>query len=529
MEGQCASDDRSESIKNTSFRWQKACGVLHVERGLLGRELNKRTRRVNTRMQSWLALGLILFLAGCLPDGGGGGGGGGSEGPGVLIIYRADQTIDTVPELFDANSGAKLNPPLGLPQSVQAFAVTPDKTAVVYIADELAQNVFELFRVNLGAPGVSAKLNAALVASGDVHAFQLIPDGSGVVYLADQDTDGVDEVYRVLFSNPQNSTKLNGPLILGGNVVEFDVTSDSSRVVYRADEDIDNVFELFQNTLPPTGTSTKLHSNYAAGQSVSSFELLPNSSGVLYLANQTTLTVVELYETLFAGGTIGVRVNDVLVTPGGNVIEFSISADSTRVVYRADQITDGRVELFRVQLSALGSSTRLNNPAMQANGNVGSFIITPDSSSAVFIADQDTDELFELYRTVFNNPPPLPTKLTGTLITGSKDVFNVVAIPNSSGVVYIADQDTTGIREVYRVGFSAPGFPTKLNPNFGISGGQAQEIAVTPDSGSVVYRANQSAGAATQLSRVFFSSPGSSTTLNGPLVPGGNVEAFAMR
>jgi hypothetical protein len=329
-------------------------------------------------MQPWLLLGLVVLLAGCLPDGGGGGAG--QEGTGVLIIYRADQTTDTVPELFNANSGTKLNPPLGLPQAVQAFAVTPDKTAVVYIADETALGVFELYRVNLSAPGASTKLNPDLTGGRDVHAFKIIPDGSGVVYLADQDTDGADEVYRVLFSNPQNSTKLNGPLVLGGNVVEFDVTADSALVVYRADEDIDNVFELFQNTLPPNASSTKLHNNYGAGQSVSSFKLLPNNTGVLYMAIQVPSTVVELYETIFAlGGPIGVKVNGVLVSPGGNVIDFSVSPDSTRVVYRADQFIDGRIELFRVQLSALGISTRLNNPAMQVDGNVGSFLITPDS------------------------------------------------------------------------------------------------------------------------------------------------------
>jgi hypothetical protein len=478
-------------------------------------------------MQPWFMLGFAVLLAGCLPDGGGGGGG--QEGTGVLIVYRADQTADTVPELFNANSGAKLNPPLVLPQAVQVFAVTPDKTAVVFIADETNLGVFELYRVNLSAPGISTKLNPDLSGGRDVHAFKIIPDGSGVVYLADQDTDGVDELYRVLFSNPQVSVKINGALVSGGNVVEFDVTTNSARVVYRADEDIDNVFELFQNALPPTGTSTKLHFNYAPGQSVLSFKLLPNNTGVLYMAIQVPSTVIELYETLFAqGGPIGVKVNDVLVTPGGNVIDFSISPDSTRVVYRADQIVDGRIELFRVLLSAPGISTRLNNPAMQVDGNVGSFLITPDSSSVVYIADQDTDELFELYRTVFNNPPPLPTKLSGVFPAGGTGVFSIAAIPESSGVVYIADQDQAGTREVYRVSFAAAGFPTKLNPAFA-PGKRAEEIAVTSDSESVVYRANQSTmTAAVELYRVFITSPGTSTKLNGPLVLGGNVEAFTL-
>jgi hypothetical protein len=129
---------------------------------------------------------------------------------------------------------------------------------------------------------------------------------------------------------------------------------------------------------------------------------------------------------------------------------------------------------------------------------------------------------------VFNNPPPLPTKLSGVFPAGGTGVFSIAAIPESSGVVYIADQDQAGTREVYRVSFAAAGFPTKLNPAFA-PGKRAEEIAVTSDSESVVYRANQSTmTAAVELYRVFITSPGTSTKLNGPLVLGGNVEAFTL-
>jgi hypothetical protein len=470
---------------------------------------------------SWLALPLTVLLTGCPSSGGGGGVG---EGSVATIVYRADQTTDTVSELFLASSGARLNPTIGLPKTVQGFAITPDKSSVVYIADQDSTGVFELYRVTLSNPGVSTKLNGFLTGGGNVQDFKIIPDGSGVVYLADQTTDGINELYRVLFSNPTNSNKLNGTMVnLNGNVVGFDVTADSSRVVYRADQDVDNVFELFQNSLAPIGSATKLHSDYTAGQSVSTFKLLPNSLGVLYIAVQSPSTVNELYQTLF-GGVQGQKVNPVLIA-GGEVLDFVISPDSNSVVYRADQETNGVNELFRIVLASLPTSTKLNG-VLAPNGDVDShYVVTPDSASVVYIADESVDGQNELYRTVFSGPTR--TRLLTGVITGGEAVFDVVTIPDNSGVVYIADQDNVGTREVYRVLFLSLA-STRLNPAFAAAR-QAQEIAVTPDSGSVVYRANQTSAAAVELYRAFFSSAGTSATLNGALVANGNVEAFVVR
>jgi len=136
-----------------------------------------------------------------------------------------------------------------------------------------------------------------------------------------------------------------------------------------------------------TNVNAKLNPAYVAGQSVTAFGLLPNSLGVLYLANQTTNTVVELYETMFFGGITGVTVNDILIL-GGNVLDFAISPDSTRVVYRANQDHVGVNELYQVVLSSLTNSSKLNGP-LATTGDVSSlYVVTPDSASVVYVADQ---------------------------------------------------------------------------------------------------------------------------------------------
>ena len=82
----------------------------------------------------------------------------------------------------------------------------------------------------------------------------------------------------------------------------------------------------------------------------------------------------------------------------GDVDSFQISPNGRYAVYLEDQDTDGVLELYSVLLDG-GSPVRLNPPLLLPGRNVTSFQIIPDSSRVVYRADQDTDEVFELYMT----------------------------------------------------------------------------------------------------------------------------------
>ena len=131
---------------------------------------------------------------------------------------------------------------------------------------------------------------------GDVNSFQISPDGRYAVYLADQDTDGVNELYSVL---------------LGG------------------------------------GSPVRLNPILPSGRNVTSFQISPDSSRVVYQANQETATVFELYSVPLGGpAAAGIKLNGALVAGGNVCLDFQISPDSGRVIYRADQETDEVFELF---------------------------------------------------------------------------------------------------------------------------------------------------------------------------------------
>ena len=92
------------------------------------------------------------------------------------------------------------------------------------------------------------------------------------------------------------------------------------------------------------------------------------------------------------------KLNGALVS-GGNVTGFfKISPDSSRVVYRADQQTNDVIELYSVPLVG-GSETKLNG-ALVSGGEVFDFQISPDSSRVVYKADQQTNEVVEFYSRV---------------------------------------------------------------------------------------------------------------------------------
>ena len=94
---------------------------------------------------------------------------------------------------------------------------------------------------------------------------------------------------------------------------------------------------------------------------------------------------------------LGVKLNGSLAA-GGDVTTFLISPDSRRVVYRANQQAINVFELYGTPLEGPAfAGIKLNGP-LTINGSVkDSFRIGPDNGRVLYIADQDTDEMSELY------------------------------------------------------------------------------------------------------------------------------------
>ena len=96
---------------------------------------------------------------------------------------------------------------------------------------------------------------------------------------------------------------------------------------------------------------------------------------------------------------------------GSNNGSSPSAAGTERIVYLADQDID---EVFELYLA--GSSIKLN-PSLSPGKNVLDFQITPDKTAVVYRADQDTNDVFELYRVAFATPG-VSAKLNSSLPAG---------------------------------------------------------------------------------------------------------------
>ena len=83
------------------------------------------------------------------------------------------------------------------------------------------------------------------------------------------------------------------------------------------------------------------------------------------------------------------------------------------MVYWADQETDNVYELYSVPLGGPAAAGVKLNGAMVTGGYVHNFLISPDSSRVVYLADQQTDNVYELYSVPLGGPAAAGSSSTG--------------------------------------------------------------------------------------------------------------------
>ncbi|HEX6885025.1 MAG TPA: hypothetical protein VF530_16740 [Planctomycetota bacterium] len=170
-------------------------------------------------------------------------------GPGgAELFYRSNPGGSTRRDLFrvPADGGAppvQLSEALATNRTVSAFELAPGGTHAVYLADALANDVFELFSVPLtGGPVVALD---PLPAFADVSSFRIDPRAARVVYLADRNLDGQVELFAVPLDGSRPPQRLSGLLPAGGDVESDLALLPLGRVLYRADQGTNDVLELF--------------------------------------------------------------------------------------------------------------------------------------------------------------------------------------------------------------------------------------------------------------------------------------------
>ncbi len=349
------------------------------------------------------------------------------------VVYIADQIVNGKFELFSVsiNGGTvvKLNADLASDGRVTRAEITPDSNFVIYLSTGSNSNTLELYRVPITG-GAPIRLNADLANGGEVSSFRISSDNRHVVYLADQLEAGVDELFSVPISGG-TPTRLSINLIEDRVIDSYMISGDGQRLVYLTRL-------LFRGYLlysvPITGGSAiPLNSALATRSSVFQFKISPNSQRVVYLSSEeTTSGRSELFSVPIAGGT-PIRLNANLVN-GGNVSfsKFEISPNSQRVVYIADQDIDDVNQLYSVPLEG-GTSIRINGNVL-LSGDVRSFRISSDSQRVVYEASDAVNTSVELFSVPISSR--LPSPLTVGALQNNLSISQYLISENSQHVVY---------------------------------------------------------------------------------------------
>ncbi len=305
------------------------------------------------------------------------------------------------------------------------------------------------------------------------------------------------------------NVKLNEPLLryTTGGVLEARQTPDGSRYVYVATEG-SQVPGLFSVPVDGRGSSTQL---LPLGMAFDRFEL---SSEWVVVSDRRDLYVVPVD---------GSRPPSVLLprAPLRSIGQIGISADGSRVVYLANLAGVGKEELFSARIDADKQPVKLN--AVSPAGRIWGFEISPESRNVVYIADQDRPGAVEIYSAAIDGSSP-PVKLNRPLVPGfGVRIWNSFLIsPEGTRVVYCADQDRNDVYEIYSAPMDGSSSAVKLNAPLPFDRNVA-EYRISADGIRVVYVADQDANDVWELFGVPIDGSSAPVQLNGPLVPGGDV------
>lgn len=464
---------------------------------------------------------------------------------GGLVFFSADAIVDNQQEMFAVDTRGVGAPTMisggtqhGSDSDVTAFAASPDRQFVAYVADERQDGLYELFIANADGSGSTLTQmlasNSEEVFTGSLRWSPVPINGVYVLAYVAELASGSRELYTVVPGS--TPVKVSGPMASSNSDVNTDIAwaPDASRLAYVADADQNNVAELYTTRNDSAANAVKVSSALVTNGDVGRFEWSPRSDKVAYMADQRADNRVELF---VAGATTtgGVLVSQSL-SGDRDVRSFSWSPDAAasdlRIAYVAD-VTDTVNELWSTtedgtdgQGGGSGSGIERESDTMVTNGDVSTsgFKWSPDGLSIAYLADERTDGEIELF-VAAAGPDANSTRVSGNLTSQGDVVPNYVWSSDSTRIAYVADQDSDQVFELYVS--TADGRTNERVSGAMASGGDVQtsegEVRWSPDDSRIAYRADQNTNGADQL---FTSTPdgfANNTVVSGRPVPGGEV------
>ncbi len=296
---------------------------------------------------------------------------------------------------------------------VRQFAWSPDATQLAFVSDALADNLFELFTVDVRTTAVQ-RASAALAPMGaeldGVSDVAWSPDSTMLTYLANATFLNVQELFLVPAIGGA-VLNLSAPLASGGSVRGFAWAPDASRVAFAADKDVPGAVQLW-TTLPDATLATAVSGIATPGTAVTEFAWSRDAKTLAFRGDVETPGLPALYAVDPDGADLR-RISGALVSTTTILDDWAWSATSAEVAFRGTVSVRESQELFLAAGDGSGLSPTI--PPLLDNQVVERFAWSADGSRLIYIADQESDEQFALYLAPLDFTQGVSTRLDGFL------------------------------------------------------------------------------------------------------------------
>jgi Tol biopolymer transport system component len=438
---------------------------------------------------------------------------------GTRVLYVADALTDERDQLFSVPSGgggpALLLTPFTRDTDVQDLVFAGGRAFYRAQADLAAD---ELYSVALDGSSAPVRIGQVSGLSADVRNYTLSRDGSRAVFFADNEQNQRFDLY----ATPADGSVPQSRLDVAGRALGAILDGDGTHAYFTAAEGTPDVFELYRRPADAGAAAVRLSRELSAGDVQGDVDSFALASGerVLYSADQTTDGVEELLAVDLVGPRDHVVLNEPTTLSKGLGV---FGAAGSRALY-VQRLEDGNEGLFSVPLDHGTAPVQLASA-----GRVDTFRWTPDELTVVFLAlvESATESQFQLLAVPADGSAP--ARLLSTLVAQGDVKATLGISPDGTRAVYVADGTEDERFEFYSVLLDGSAEPIAISGAL-VAGGDVHTRfsndtpLVTPDSSTLIFRADAEVDGRVELYSAALDGSTPRIELSGALVPGGVVE-----
>jgi hypothetical protein len=262
-----------------------------------------------------------------------------------------------------------------------------------------------------------------------------------------------------------------------------------------------------------------------AGANVLDFQLSRDGTRIVYRGDLVTDGAFDLFSTSTSGGEPQLKLSAGTLADGDVFSDYQLTADGSRVVYRGDLVTDGVSELYSASTTAGGTQVGLSFTFLPGADVFSDYQITADGSRVVYRGDLATDGVSELYG-ASTLVPASQVALNFTPLPGT-DVFSDYQITPAGRVVYRGDLATEGVSALYSASTFTNGSQIGLSFSL-LTGADVSDHQLTPDGSRVVYRGDLVADGASALYSASTIAGGTQISLSSTTLAGADVTDYQL-